>query len=95
MAVNDDMNVAIADTEAFVGERSHAIKIANQTRAGNIVRDMLGKRLYSFFIQWHNRTRYCNNVMNSKVRDRIIKTYINMMASYFDGWKKKTNTKVS
>ena len=56
---------------------------------------MLGKRLYSFFIQWHNRTRYCNNVMNSKVRDRIIKTYINMMASYFDGWKKKTNTKVS
>jgi len=48
-AVEEDMNVAIAKTQEFNKNRADKFDKANKTKAGNIVRDMLGKRLFTYF----------------------------------------------
>jgi hypothetical protein len=53
-AVEDDMDIAIQETEQFNQDKMKALLTSNQRRAGNIVRDMLAKRLYAYFMHWNN-----------------------------------------
>ena len=92
-AVESDMNVAISETEQFNKDKTSALLRSNQTRAGNIVRDMLAKRLFAYFMHWNNVGVNYNQTMETKVKDKILKMYINYMKSYFVGWKTNVNTK--
>ena len=51
-AVHEDMDVAIAKTTEFNATKSAKILNTNKNRAGNIVRDMLGRRLFAYFDHW-------------------------------------------
>jgi hypothetical protein len=51
-AVNSDMNVAIAETKAFNEKKSFKLENVHKMRAGNIVRDMIGRRLFAYFDHW-------------------------------------------
>ena len=53
---------------------------------------MLGKRLFAYFMHWHNVGVNYNQTMGSKVKDKIVKMYVNYMKSYFVGWKTNVNT---
>jgi hypothetical protein len=51
-AVKDDMDPAIGGLSLWNTNKDRAILTKNQLRAGNISRDMLGKRLFSYFLVW-------------------------------------------
>ena len=89
-AVTQDMDVAIRDFDNFNKNKTKSLETANSLRASNITRDMLGKRLYAYFIHWHKVKVNYHNTMQTKVKDKIIKMYLAYMRSYFNGWKKKT-----
>ena len=74
-AVKKDMNIAIAQTAEFNKNKSIALLTSNQQRAGNIVRDMLAKRLWSYVEHWKNENSNYRITMNTKVRDKIIRLY--------------------
>jgi len=42
-------------------------------RAGFIVRDMLGKKLDSFFKKWYKETQHFKTKLNKNIRDNLIK----------------------
>lgn len=92
-AVEEDINVAIKDTDEFVLQKSEVVLRKNQTRAGNIVTAMLGKRLFAYFDQWRSVNKHYQRTMVSKINDRLIKLYTNEMSSYFQRWKDQLNTK--
>lgn len=55
-AVKDEMDVAIADARAFNADKLYQVTRRHQNRAGNMIRDAFGKRLYSYFAQWRDHT---------------------------------------
>jgi hypothetical protein len=48
-AVREDMDVAIDSADTFNKQKQSVLLTRNQRRAGNITRDALGKRLFSYF----------------------------------------------
>jgi hypothetical protein len=60
-----------------------------------MIRDAFGKRLHSFFAQWRDHTMNYKQIMNIKVKSRVIHMYMNYMNSYFDAWKKNAHVKAS
>jgi|DEB0MinimDraft_12_1074336.scaffolds.fasta_scaffold03314_2 hypothetical protein len=52
---------------------------------------MLGKRLFSYFMQWRDVNENYKQTLHTKVNDKIVKMYKNYMGSYFTMWKKKLN----
>ena len=87
------MDVAIADARAFNADKLYQVTRRHQNRAGNMIRDAFGKRLYSYFAQWRDHTFTYKQTMNIKVKSRIIHMYVNYMNSYFDQWKKNAHVK--
>jgi len=94
-AVTEDMDPAIASTSVWNKNKDQAILTKNQLRAGNIARDMLGKRLYSYFMLWKQETDIYRVTLNTKFRGRLVKRYNNYMLSYFQHWKDKMNFRVT
>lgn len=56
-AVDNDIDVAIAETEKFNNEKSANIAKKNKWRAGQIVSIMMGRKLFAFFDHWRNVNR--------------------------------------
>jgi hypothetical protein len=48
------MNPAIRSLEDFNYDKSTKIITKSQLRAGFIIRDMMGKKLYTYFKKWNN-----------------------------------------
>ena len=94
-AVKEDMDPAIESTAEWNKNKDRAILTKSQLRAGNITRDMLGKRLLSYFLLWKKETDLYRITMNSKIKGRILKMYSNYMLSYFKHWKDKMNFRVT
>lgn len=92
-AVQDDMDVVIRDTTAYNADFQNKLLTKNQQRAGNITRDILGKRLFSYFKKWKDETGHFSNTMETTVKNKILKVYITLMRSYFIHWKKNISTK--
>lgn len=87
-AVQQDMDVVIAETSQFNKNKQKQLLTKNQLRAGNITRDILGKRLFSYFQKWRAETKHYSVTMNDKFKMRIIKVYLRLMSSFFSHWKK-------
>jgi len=92
-ALKEDMDVGIAQAKEFNGKKSTELARSNQLRASNIVRDMLGKRLWSYFEHWRDANANYHQTMDMKVKGKIIRMYKNYLQSYFTAWKKKLNDK--
>jgi len=86
-AVENDLDVAISETKKFNEENSSRIKHKKKFRAGEIVSIMLGRKLFAYFNHWRNVNKNYQNLMQTKVKSRIIKMYCNYLQSYFDHWK--------
>ena len=93
-AVKNDMNVAIEETTEFNQKKNQKLLNSNQLRAGNIARDMIGKRLFSYFQKWKSETDHYGVTMNTTIKNRILRSYTLKMRSFFDQWKKKSFDKV-
>ena len=94
-AVKEDMDPAIESTAAWNMNKDRAILTKSQLRAGNITRDMLGKRLLSYFLLWRKETDIYRIILNTKIKGRLLKMYSNYMLSYFKHWKDKMNFRVT
>ena len=87
------MDIAISGCEQFNKDKTSGLQKSNQKRASNIVRDMLGKRLFAYFMHWNNVGVNYRQTMVTKVKGKVISMYLNYMGSYFVGWKTNVTTK--
>jgi hypothetical protein len=55
-AVKEDMDPAIASTSDWNKNKDNAIFMKNKFRASSILRDMMGKNLFTYFMQWKAET---------------------------------------
>jgi hypothetical protein len=55
----------------------------------------MGKRLFAYFMHWNNVSVNYKQTMNTKVKDLVLRGYIDMMRSFFNGWKKNGTVKVT
>jgi len=93
-AVKNDMNVAIDEHTEYNLKKNKKLLVANQLRACNISRDMIGKKLFSYFNKWKYETDNYRVTMQTTVRNRVLRSYDKLMRSFFDQWKKKSFDKV-
>jgi len=93
-AVQNDMDVAIADHQAYVAEKSANLTQRNNKKFGNMIKNALGSKLFSYFQRWRDVNENHKNTMNKRVKSKIIHMYKNYMNSYFDHWKKNSHEKV-
>lgn len=94
-AVKDDMDPAISQTSDWNRNKDRAILTKNQIRAGNITRDMLGKRLFSYFLVWKEETDFYRVTLHTKIKGRLLKIYSNQTLKCFKHWKDKMNFRVT
>ena len=92
-ALRDDMDKAIEEHSSFNKMKANSTLTASKKRAGNIVRDMLAKRLFAYFKHWYGHTRGFDNTMNMKVKDKIIKLYKDYLRTYLNHWRKNASLK--
>jgi len=57
-AVKNDFDVAIAGLKTFTADKTKSLLTKNQLRASNITRDMLAKRLFSYFRKWRGEANH-------------------------------------
>jgi hypothetical protein len=57
--------------------------------SGNIVRDMIGRRLFAYFQHWKDNTTNYKSKMNTTIKDRIFRMYRERLLDAFLYWKKK------
>ena len=55
-AVKEDMDPAIAYTSDWNKNKDNAILMKNKFRASSILREMMGKNLFTYFMQWKAET---------------------------------------
>lgn len=60
----------------------------SKMNSGNIVRDMIGKRLYAYFQHWKEHAVSYHTKMNTKIKDRVFKMYRERLLDAFLHWKK-------
>lgn len=94
IAVKEDVDVAIRNTKQYNVDREHSFLVKNQLRAGFIVRAMMGKKLFTFFLKWKKETDHLRVTCKSKVADRLLKIYRNYQLIYFQRWKDQNNLAV-
>ena len=89
-ALKEDMDVALEEFNSFNAKSSEQVLTRKKQNACNIVRDMFGKQLYSYFHQWKQDTSNYNSKMSTRIRDQIISAYRNKMRVVFAHWKKNS-----
>lgn len=52
VALDEDMNTALVENNNFLMKRSEVLQTSCKRQASNVVRDMLGKRLFGYFNHW-------------------------------------------
>ena len=87
------MDVAVAEHAEFNKNFEAKLKMKNQKRAGNITRDMLGKRLFAYFNHWRLETEHYNKTMKTKVADKLIRLMVGKLGQAFKRWKDKGRRK--
>ena len=65
------MNPGIKSLEDHNYAKSKDILTRSQYRASIIVRNMMGKRLFAYYKQWHKETFHYKMIMNNKVRIKL------------------------
>lgn len=94
IAVKEDVDVAIRDTKQYNVNRERSFLVKNQLRASFILRAMMGKKLFTYFLKWKKETDHLRVTCKSKVYDRLIKIYRNYQLLYFQKWKDQNNLAV-
>jgi hypothetical protein len=94
IAVKEDVDVAIEQTRQFNIDRERAFITKNKLRASFIVRAMMGKRLFSYFLKWRKESNQIRDVSRTKVWDKLLKVYRNYQLIYFQRWKDQINLAV-
>jgi UDP-glucose 6-dehydrogenase len=94
IAVKEDVDVAIRDTKQYNMDRESSFLVKNQLRASFIVRAMMGKKLFAFFLKWKKETDHMRVTCKTKVYDRLMKIYRNYQFIYFQKWKDQNNLAV-
>ena len=55
---------------------------------------MLGRRLFAYFDHWSRVNQHYKVTMQTRVKDKIVKMYVNYLGSYFTHWKQSGRSKV-
>ena len=92
-ALHEDMDVAVAEHEEFNKTFEQKLLMKNQKRAGKIVTEMLGKRLFAYFEHWRIDTENYNQTMRTKVADKLIRLMVGKLGQAFKRWKDKGRRK--
>ena len=92
-ALRDDMDVALEEHNKVIKAHTDKMNTKSAMKSGNIVRDMIGKRLFAYFTHWRDHTASFKTNMNTKIKDRIIRMHNNYVLSYFQNWKKNATHK--
>ena len=67
------MNPAIQSLEDFNYDKSTQILTKSQLRAGFIIRDMMGKKLNTYFKKWNEETQRFRIILTKNISDRLIR----------------------
>lgn len=59
----------------------------------NVMRDMLGKRLYGYFQKWKEFTEYKRNMIYKRFKDQVLKVYKGKLSHVFEKWKTGANNR--
>lgn len=86
-ALRQDMDVALQQHEETNKKIAKKMHTASLDRACQAFRNMLGGRVYSYFRQWKESTKYQKNTISSKFRDKVYSIYRNKMLNAFMTWK--------
>ena len=87
------MDVALEAHDNFNKRVKTKMVRSAKKNCGDIVRNMLGKRLFAYFNHWKKHTTGFKAQMNTKIKDRIFMMYRGYMLSYFNHWRKNATQK--
>lgn len=80
-AVSNDMNVSLSKLEKFVTKAKNKHTTSKSRFQVNVMKNMMGKRLYGYFAKWKEFTMYKRNLMLTRMKDLILKNYKNYLTS--------------
>ena len=84
------MDLPNTENSKFNNNFQSAMTTKSKIKSGNIIRDMMAKRLYAYFCHWKVSTANFKNSMNTKIKDRIFSMYRGRMLDAFIRWKKNS-----
>ena len=87
------MDPGIKELEDHNFEKATAIKDKQQYRASIITRNMIGKRLWSYFQKWEEETDHYKTTMQNKVKIKMTQNLKARFGSYFYHWKSEALNK--
>jgi len=82
------MDVALAEATSANTKKQKAMMVKSKKKSSKVVISMFGKLLYSYFGHWKTLTAEKKQFSDTKLKDRILKTYYGTMRTYFLHWKK-------
>ena len=82
------MDVALAEATSANTKKQKAMMVKSKKKSSKVVINMFGKLLYSYFAHWKQLTQEKKQFSDTKLKDRILRTYYATMRTYLLHWKK-------
>jgi hypothetical protein len=86
-ALEEDMNLSLNQTTAFLHAASTQLQQRYRKQALVTITSMLSKTLFGYFEKWRIVNHRYKAYLATKLNDRVVRHYKARMESYFINWK--------